>query len=181
MRACHWDVSVKDEIPTERKWPSRNVLLAVEGDFQGCRLGLLPVKPPPRALAVDVVRRIWRSSSSKWIGNNLGIGDFNLLSISVSTGRGRISVQHLHVVAGKVRRNQDLGLNVPRSFVDQWVGDDWVSVVEQLDLVFGKLVALDCRIDVDGVPVDDFRIVCIFDVIPCESLSSQGIFVDERG
>ena len=156
------------EIPTERKWPTWHVLLAVEGDLQGGGLWLRPVKTPSWTLAVDVVGRVWCPRTSKWICDDLCIGDFYFGPEGVSAGWGGVSIEHLHVVASKICRNKHLSLDVSGGLVDQRVGDDRISVIKQLDLILSKFVALHGSVDVDGVPVDDFRVIRVFDIVSSE-------------
>ena len=69
-----------------------------------------------------------------------------------------------HVVALKVSRNQQLGLNIRGRLDDARRREDGVLVVEQLNLVLRKFVSNDRSVDIQGIPLNTFVFVLVLDL-----------------
>jgi hypothetical protein len=131
---------------------------------------------------MDAVDEIGIAVSSEGVGNDLSVGVLDLAASAESAPRGGISYESIHVIALEVGADQHLSLDVGWCLLNIGCSEDWILIVEELNVVPGEFVVFgDGCIDVDWIP--EHALVCGFvsDVGLGEGCGGKSVLVFKCG
>jgi len=131
---------------------------------------------------MDAVDALGVAVSSEGVGNDLGVGVLDLAASAESAPRSGISHESIHVIALECGFDQHLSLDVGWCLLNIGFNEDWIQIVEELNVILGELFIHefgDTYIDVEWIPEDALVWCFVSDVLLAEGSGDQSVLVSK--